>query len=322
MPTGDAGDIARYRGLIVAALPQLAAAPLELLHRGEDTAAVLADNAVLKIPRTAEAALKLRREAVLLEYLRPRVTMALPQMQIVEGTPPFSLHRRIEGGALTTLSYEALDTGRRNAIALRLAGFFAELHALPLPRLTAIGAVAVTPWLGPDAILEATLPLLPRKLHPFIRRTLKAYRALKIEGDELVFGQFGTDGDNLAIDTATGLLNGVFDFSEAGFGARHRDLSYPMRVSIDLGFRIIERYEELGGPKIDRALVLTYAAVDRLARVATGTMPLDPTEMATFVAAVEAIVPPPPPRPRSPKTSKAAPASMPAAPRARARRKT
>jgi aminoglycoside phosphotransferase (APT) family kinase protein len=300
MPTGDAGDIARYRGLIVAALPQLATAPLELLHRGDDTAAILADSAILKLPRTADAALKLRREAALLEYLRPRITMALPQMQIVDGTPPFSLHRRIEGGPLTSAAYEALDNGRRNAIAHRLAGFFAELHALPLPRLTAVGAVAVEPWLGPDAILEATLPLLPRKLHPFVRRILKAYRALRIEGEELVFGQFGTDGDNLAIDAATGLLAGVFDFSEAGFGARHRDLSYPMRVGIDLGLRIIARYEELGAPRIDRALVLTYAAVDRLTRIASGTEPVDPIEMAGFVAAVEAIVPPPPPRTRKP----------------------
>jgi hypothetical protein len=304
MPTGDSGDIARYRGLIVAALPRLATTPLTLLHRGDDIAALGADDTILKIPRTADAAVKLRREAVLLDYLRPRVTMALPQMQIVEGTPPVSQHRRIEGGPLPPADYEALDAGRRNAIALRLAGFFAELHNLPLPRLTAIGAVSATPWLGPDTILEAVLPLLPRKWHPFVRRTLKAYRNLTIAGDELVFGQFGTDGSNMAIDPATGLLSGLFDFSEAGFGARHRDLSYPMRISVDLGLRIIARYEELGGPAVDRALVLTYATADRLARLATGAIALDAEEMAAFVAAVEAIVPPPPPRARKPAAPK------------------
>lgn len=313
MPTGDSGDIARYRGLIVAALPQLATSPLTLLHRGEDCAALAADDTILKIPRTAEAAVKLRREAVLLDYLRPRVTMALPQMQIVEGTPPISLHRRIEGGPLLPAQYDALDAGRRNAIALRLAGFFMELHALPLPRLTAIGAVPAVPWLGPDAILAAVLPLLPRKLHPFVRRTLKAYRTLSIAGEELVFGQFGTDGDNLAIDATTGLLSGVFDFSEAGFGARHRDLSYPMRISMDLGLRIIARYEELGGQPVDRALVLTYATADRLARLATGAIAPDPEEMASFVAAVEAIVPPPPPRARKAAAPTPAKAKRPAA---------
>jgi aminoglycoside phosphotransferase (APT) family kinase protein len=300
MPTGDSGDIARYRGLIVAALPQLATTPLQVLHRGADCAAIAADDTILKLPRTADAAIKLRREAMLLDYLRPRVTMALPQMQIVDGTPPISTHRRIAGIPLDTESYEALDTGRRNAIALRLAGFFTELHHLPLPRLTAIGAVPAMPWLGPDAILTATLPLLPRKLHAFVRRTLRAYRSLTIAGEELVFGQFGTDGDNMAIDPATGLMSGVFDFSDAGFGARHRDLSYPMRISIDLGMRIIERYEELGAPRVDRALVLTYASVDRLARIATGAMPVDADEMTAFVAAVEAIVPPPPPKARRP----------------------
>lgn len=298
MPAADAGDVARYRGLIVAALPHLAGARFEMLGRSTALAALGCDDTVFRLPRTLAAAEALRREAALLDYLRPRVTMPLPQLQIIDGTPPFSLHRKIEGMPLTPQFYRDLDIGRRKAIALRLAGFLAELHALPLPRLTAIGAIPAPPWPGPDAILSGALPLLPKKAHAFARRMLKSYRGLSIAGDELIFGQFGTDGSNIVLDARTGLMSGIHGFSGAGFGARHRDLSYPARVDLDLLLRVLDAYEEVSGVRPDRALALLYASVDRLARIAGASDAPEREAILDWVGAVEAIVPPPPPKPR------------------------
>ncbi|MDB5538695.1 MAG: aminoglycoside phosphotransferase family protein, partial [Devosia sp.] len=77
----------------------------------------------------------------------------------------------------------------------------------------------------------------------------------------------------MAFDHATGLLNGVFDFADSGFGSRHRDLSYSNWISADLTLRIIERYEELARFSVNRDLVILYSSALRLAELAEGFLP-------------------------------------------------
>lgn len=275
MPEDAGALLALYRAAIIATLPQFAGAQISLLKDGRHATTLLADGWILRLPRTDAAAERLSREAAVLGFLRPRVTMSLPQMSVEAGALPFTRHSRIDGVALTPERYAELDNGRRNAIALRLAQFYAELHALPLARMRSIGAVGAEPWMSPTAVLNGTLPRLARKHHGFVRQSVRAYRKLGIDGDELVFGYFGGHGDNMALDEKTGLLNGVFDFADAGFGSRHRDLSYSNAVSSDLTLRIVERYEALTGRKVDRQLIMLYSSILLLAELAAAEENVD-----------------------------------------------
>ena len=288
-----AADPGRYRALIISALPQFVGRQFTTLSEGWDSVALECDGWVFKFPRSEPAAERLRREVALLGFLRPRITMALPQPIWHEGEEPFTQHRKIPGTFLETAQYLALDEGRRNAIAMRMAQLYAELHQLPLARMQQVGAVAVDPWMAPDDILAGVLPRLPRKLHAFVRRTVKAYRKLRIEGDELVYGYFDGHGWNMAFDDKTGLLNGVYDFADSGFGSRHRDLSYSNWISADLTLRIIDRYEELTRRGIDRNLVMLYTSALRLAELAAEFLP-EETAIANvtgWITELEAIAP-------------------------------
>jgi len=268
-----AADLARCRALIISALPHFAGRQFTTLSEGWDSVALECDDWIFKFPRSERAEERLRREVALLAFLRPRITMPLPQLLLHEGDEPFTQHRKIPGTYLETEQYLALDDGRRNAIAMRMAQLYAELHHLPLSRMQQVGAVAVDPWMAPDDIIAGAEPKLPKKLHPFLKRTVKAYRKLRIEGDELVYGYFDGHGWNMAFDATTGLLNGVYDFADSGFGSRHRDLSYSNWIAADLTLRIIERYEELTGRGIDRRLVMLYTSALRLAELADGFLP-------------------------------------------------
>ncbi|MBK8084593.1 MAG: aminoglycoside phosphotransferase family protein [Devosia sp.] len=288
-----AADLARYRALIISALPQFVGRQFVTLSEGWDSVALECDGWIFRFPRSQLAAERLRREVGLLGFLRPRITMALPQPVWHEGDEPFTQHRKIDGTYLETPQYLALDDGRRNAIAMRLAQLYAELHQLPLARVQQAGAVAVDPWMAPDDILAGAIPKLPKKLHPFVRRTVKAYRKLTIAGDELVYGYFDGHGWNMAFDDKTGLLNGVYDFADSGFGSRHRDLSYSNWISADLTLRIIDRYEGLTRRAIDRNLVMLYTSALRLAELAAEFLP-EETAVANvvgWVAELEAIKP-------------------------------
>ncbi len=284
-------DLARYRALIISTLPQFARGRFTVLAHGWDSVALECDGWIFKFARHPEAEERLRREVQLLEFLRPRVAMQLPQPVLHDGTEPFTQHRKIPGDFLETARYLALDEGRRNALATRMAQLYADLHALPLGRMQQAGAVAVTPWMAPDEILAGAQPKLPKKLHPLLKRTVKAYRKLRIEGDELVYGYFDGHGWNMAFDHATGTLNGVYDFADSGFGSRHRDLSYSNWIAPDLTLRIIDRYEELARIPIDRQLVMLYTSVLRFAELAEGFLPEERalTNVTDWAAALAAL---------------------------------
>ena len=269
----SAAEIARFRALVISTLPQFAGGRFETLAQGWDSVALECDGWIFKFARTSEAEARLRREATLLGFLKPRITMPLPHMTLWDGPVPFSQHLKIAGESLESEAYALLDEGPRNALAMRMAQLYAELHALPLSRMQQLGAVGVDPWMAPDAILEGAEAKLQRGYKGFLARTVAAYRKLTISGDELVFGYFDGHGWNMAFDHQTGMLNGVFDFADAGFGARHRDLCYSNWISADLTLRIIARYEQLTGRKVDTDLVMLYTSALRLAELAEGFLP-------------------------------------------------
>ncbi|MDB5538829.1 MAG: phosphotransferase enzyme family protein, partial [Devosia sp.] len=183
-----AAEIARFRALVIGTLPQFAGGIFVPLTGGWDSVALECDGWIFKFARNERAEARLRREAALLAFLKPRVTMQLPQMVLHEGPVPFSRHLKIPGSSLESAQYAELDEGRRNALAMRMAQFYAELHALPLPRMQQVGAVGVDPWMAPGDILAGAGPKLPRGYKGFLERTVAAYRKLSISGDELVYG--------------------------------------------------------------------------------------------------------------------------------------
>ena len=237
--------------MVIGTLPQFAGAAFSLVGAGWDSVALECDGWIFKFARHAEAEVRLRREVAVLGFLRPRVTMSLPQMVWHEGPQPFSQHRKIAGRhLLETADYDALDEGRRNALATRMAQLYAELHAAAAePHAEPLARWRWTPGWRPTTSSAGALPLLAKKFHPFVKRTVKAYRKLTIAGDELVYGYFDGHGWNMAFDHATGTLNGVFDFADSGFGSRHRDLSYSNWISADLTLRIIDALRGAGAAR-------------------------------------------------------------------------
>jgi hypothetical protein len=266
----SAAEVARLRAAVVSTFPEFVGGRFDTLSQGFDSIALECDGWIFKFARIRAAELRLRREVSVLQFLKPRITMQLPQMAFVEGPVPFTRHLKVPGDMLTSTQYAALDEGRRNALATRMAQLYAELHVLPLNRMQQVGAVGVDPWMAPSEILAGAGPKLPRGYKGFLERTVAAYKRLSISGDELVFGYFDGHGWNMAFDHTTGFLNGVYDFADSGFGARHRDLSYSNWISADLTLRIIERYQQLSPVEIDRDRVMLYTSALRLAELAAG----------------------------------------------------
>jgi aminoglycoside phosphotransferase (APT) family kinase protein len=264
-PTPPVDDL---RKAIAAAVPSLAHSTFRVVNDGWDSVAVEAGGWIFKFPRDRAAEARLRRECEVLALSRRWTDLPIPLMELHEQPRLFSQHRKLEGSSLEPADYERLSIQQRDALAATLAGFYAGLHAIPPADARAAGAVPIDPWLGADEVLARAAPALPVHLLPFLHATLAAYRRIAAGPDETVFGYFDGHGWNMAFDHARGVLNGVFDFADSGFGARHQDLSYPNWISSDLTLRIISRYERLTGRSIDRERVMLYSAMLRLVEFA------------------------------------------------------
>jgi hypothetical protein len=90
----------------------------------------------------------------------------------------------------------------------------------------------------------------------------------------------------MAFDHQRGILNGIYDFADAGFGPLHQDFIYSSFIDEDLTLRIIAAYENITGKAIDRRRVDILTAAYRLHELAG--IAHDPPQIPNARANVEA----------------------------------
>ncbi len=286
--TGKPGNVpAHLRDAIRKEFPELADARLEVLGEGWHSTAIEADDRlVFKFPRHEIARAALIKEAALLAAVRPALTMSVPDLRIHEGPPLFSSHRKIDGQHLLGADYAALSDAVRDQLATDIARFYAELHRLPVERMTTAGATPIAPWQSPAAMRANALPALPAELRHAAADIISAYEQLSADPLGTIYGFFDGHGWNMAFDHSAQHLNGIYDFADSGFGGRHQEFIYSNLISPDLTARIIRAYEALSGLPLDRARIATLTGAHRLSELAE--LADDPTHAPTMVqAAIE-----------------------------------
>lgn len=268
MQPDDPPPLAQLRESITSVLPAFAASTFSVLNSGWDSVAVEADGAwIFKFPRRPAAVERLRKEARILALIRPRVPLPVPDLILHETPVLFSQHLKLSGGFLETVDYLPLSAAQRDAVAEKMAGLYAVLHAIPHAEIRATGVTAVDPWPAPETVAHCA-SYLPDDLRPHLAATIEAFSAISLDPSEAVYGYFDGHGWNMAFDKQTGVLNGVYDFADSGFGPRHQDLSYSNWIARDLTLRIIDRYERLTGHSIDRDRVMLYSQMLRFVEFA------------------------------------------------------
>lgn len=263
-----ATDADALKAAAIAAMPDLAGERFTLLGEGWDSVALSAGGLVLKFPRHAEAEARLRAEARLLEAVRPRVSLPVPEMTLHDGPQVFSSHPRIEGGHLTPEVWAALDEPARARLAEDLGRFHAELHAIPHPVMQAVGAEPVERFQPPERILEKAVPALPPALRPRAEAAVRAWARMEPDPLGEVYGFFDGHGWNMAFDAARGRLNGIYDFGDSGFGPRHEDFFRAGFIDFILPGRVAGVYERLTGLAPGRERIALLAGIHRLSELA------------------------------------------------------
>ncbi len=268
--TDKPGNVpAHLRDAILKEFPELAAARLEVLGEGWDSTAIDADDElVFKFPRHEIARAALVKEAALLAVVRPALTMPVPDLCLHDGPPLFSSHQKIHGQHLLSADYAALPEVARERLAAAIAQFYAELHLLPVDRMTTAGATPIVPWQSPAAMRSAALPALPVELRHAAAEIISAYERLPADPLGMVYGFFDGHGWNMAFDHSAQRLNGIYDFADSGLGSRHQEFVYTNLISPDLTERVVRAYEVHTGLPLDRRRIAILTGAHRFSELA------------------------------------------------------
>ena len=284
-------DLDFFKRILVAGFPEenFGESSFVLHTRGYDSLAVdVADRWIFKFPREAEDAEALRKEARILDIVRPAVSMPVPALTMHHVDEPplsFSRHEKLRGEHLLDDDYAVLSDTAREALAHDIARFYAELHALDRATLEAAGAGPIAPWLEADEMLRQALPTLPGDLHRVARDAIEAYRRLPPDPHGTTYGFFDGHGWNMAFDHARGRLNGIYDFGDSGFGPLHQEFVYASFISTDLSERIARAYETRTGRDLDRTRIALLTGIFWLSEL--GGMANDPAPLTDALVKVE-----------------------------------
>jgi hypothetical protein len=250
------------RDAIVAAFPELAGSVFTLIPRGWDSLAVDVDGRLIfKFPRHEAAERRLRMEVGVLAAIRRASNAPVPDMTLVEAPRVFSRHAKLPGEPLLPEVWDRLAEAAKHRIADQYARLYADLHAMDAGVMRAAGAVAIGAWLTPQEMAANALPHLPPGLRDRAERALAAYAVLPPDPLGQVYGYFDGHSYNVAFDARAGELAGFFDFGDSGFGSLHQEFIYSNFVSFDLTARIVDRYQQRTGRRLDSGRIALLGAI-------------------------------------------------------------
>jgi len=229
-------------------VPGLYIDTIKLISAGWDNlVADVNDVWIFRFPQSDAFISILEREIKLLDLLQQHLTMPVPHYEYFGVQTAFVGYRKISGVALDEMTYLTFSEEDRQQTAEALALFFSQLHnAVNINKALQWGYNVYHPqvnWIKHD--LLGTIS--SKEADRLIREALAYYQEHLFLRESFVFLHFDLHGENLAIDTFTHKVNGVFDFSDAVIGDYSVDFSKLYCIHSDLAIRTAEVYAHLTG---------------------------------------------------------------------------
>jgi aminoglycoside 2''-phosphotransferase len=204
------------------------------LRAGEDglvnDVLIVNEELVFRFARDEAGRRALEREAHLLAFVRPRVSLSVPE--VIQQHQDCIVYRFIPGVPLDRQRLLAQDASTRQGLLEQLGTFLHELHSLPSEASEALtDPVETSPGMreGYEQLYEAAerelLPLMMAWARSWAR---DLFHPVLDGGLDLTYSPAVVHGDlapyHLCFDSAAHRLSGVIDFGNAGLGDPAVDL--------------------------------------------------------------------------------------------------
>ena len=220
-----------------------------VLGQGLDSVAYLVNNEyIFKHSKHDEARYSLKKEVQVLNYLKGRVTLQIPDIEYYNEEYGVCGYKEIKGDKLTPIIYKNMSDDEKNRLAQDIALFLKEMHSVPLPDIDELELNLIDDYKSDySALWETIYDKIPDKSKEYLNNL---YR--KILNDEritkYVKALCHNDLSCNHIITQNRMAVGIIDFGDAAITDRDKDFVYLLEDSIqeigrEFGLRVLEYYD-------------------------------------------------------------------------------
>ncbi len=203
-----------------------------ILGQGLDSVAYLVNNEyVFKQSKHAGARINLRREVRVLNYLKGKTTLQIPDIEYYSEKYSVCGYKKIKGSRLTPDVYKNLSDDEKDMLAQDIALFLRELHSIALPAVDGLELDIVDDYCSDYAALRETVyDKIPDKSKEYIKGLYK-----RVLNDERIVQYVKVlchnDLSCSHIIMQHNRAVGVIDFGDAAITDRDRDFIYLLEDS-------------------------------------------------------------------------------------------
>ncbi len=259
----------KIKDLISSDFPKLTIKSFKLIDHGWDHVVAEVNRAYMfRFPRNKKVQFESEMKA--LDLLRGRITLAIPQIEFVGKAASYMGYHKIPGTRFTNRLLGSLTARERARLVRDLANFLFEIHsAMSVSEAKRIDLRDELPRPFHDRIpIIIKKHIENKKIIQFLNETVTAFRKLGHTHDRLVFLYNDLHNDNMAWNTKTKRLNGIFDFGDVAVGDIHLDFHPLYKFNQHLMEEVVRAYERRATTKLSLPRIIIYARMNELADLA------------------------------------------------------
>jgi hypothetical protein len=219
---------------------------------------------IVKFPTKEKQYQKLLMENKLLNAMRGKTCVVIPNTKFIGKEYIYSVHKKIIGDRIEQLDLSALSRPVRARFARDIAEFLYDCHG---QTSKIMNEIYVPYW---DRFAKYAKPsemvaqvLGDKRFAADEKKFIKDfYKKFVLSNDNAImrFSHFDVMPKNIAFDYSRGCIAGIYDFGDSGYGDIHHDFS---QVSLWYNFdtlkQILSEYEKLSGLKLDAQKIYDYS---------------------------------------------------------------
>ena len=219
-----------------------------VLGQGLDSSAYLVNHEyIFKQSKHHEARLNLKKEIQVLNYLKGKVTLQIPDIEYYSEEYGVCGYREIRGEKLTPTIYKNMSDDEKDKLVQDIALFLREMHSLPLPDIDELEMNFMNDYKSDYKILrEIIYDKIPDSSKKYIDDLYK-----RILNDERISKYVKAICHNDLSCNHIMLHNnkviGIIDFGDAAITDRDKDFIYLLEdsseeIGREFGLRVLEYY--------------------------------------------------------------------------------
>lgn len=220
-----------------------------VLGQGLDSTAYLVNNEyIFKQSKHDEARNNLKREIRVLNYLKGKITLQIPDIEYYSQEYSICGYKEIKGNKLSPDSYNSFSDDEKDTLAQDIALFLREMHAIPLPDIDGLELHVIDDYRSDyETLREKVYDKIPDKskkqIDDLYKRILNDKRISQYD-KALCHNDLSCNHiliqDNKAV--------GIIDFGDAAVTDRDKDFVYLLEESSeeigrDFGIKVLEYYQ-------------------------------------------------------------------------------